>query len=282
MEWFDERLHRDWRQGIRIREVVFEERTEHQELLIFDSYQWGRVLALDGVVQTTTGDEFCYHEMIVHVPIMAHGAAREVLVIGGGDGGCLREALKHPGVERVTQVEIDQGVIELCRKWLPSISDGAFDHPKARVVIADGARFAAESEERFDVVVVDSTDPQGPGAVLFTERFYRDARRLLRPGGIMATQCGNPSIRPDELVDTQAAQRAAGFALVDYYLPVVPTYVGGAMALGFATADEPAARRVTAEELRARGVPAGLRYYTPEIHLASFAHPAWMAGRVGH
>jgi spermidine synthase len=263
-----------------VRELLFREQTGLQDLLIFESFDWGRVLALDGVVQTTTGDEFCYHEMIVHVPIMAHGAAREVLVIGGGDGGCLREALKHPGVERVTQVEIDPGVIDLCRTWLPSISDGAFEHPKARVVIADGAGFAAGSAERFDVVVVDSTDPQGPGAVLFTERFYRDVRGFLRPGGVMATQCGNPSIRPDELVETQAAQRAAGFALVDYFLPVVPTYVGGAMALGFAT-DEPATRRVTAEELRARGVPAGLRYYTPEVHLAAFAHPAWMAARVG-
>jgi spermidine synthase len=281
MEWFEERLHENWRQAIRVKEVLFRDQTELQDLVIFESFDWGRVLALDGVVQTTTGDEFCYHEMIVHVPVMAHGAAREVLIIGGGDGGCLREALKHPGLERVTQVEIDRGVIELCTTWLPSISDGAFAHPKARVIIADGARFAAECQERFDVVVVDSTDPQGPGAVLFTEAFYRNVRGLLKPGGILATQCGNPSIRPQELVDTQGAQRAAGFALVDYYLPVVPTYIGGAMALGFAT-DEPAHRRVTAETLRARGVPAGLRYYTPEIHVAAFAHPAWMAGRVGH
>ena len=281
MDWFEETLHANWRQAIRVREVLFRDQTALQDLVIFESFDWGRVLALDGVVQTTTGDEFCYHEMIVHVPILAHGAAREMLVIGGGDGGCLREALKHPGVERVTQVEIDPGVIDLCRTWLPSISDGAFEHPKARVVIADGAGFAAGSAERFDVVVVDSTDPQGPGAVLFTERFYRDVRGLLRPGGVMATQCGNPSIRPDELVETQAAQRAAGFALVDYYLPVVPTYVGGAMALGFAT-DAPSLRDVPADELRRRGVPPGLRYYTPEVHVAAFAHPAWMAGRVGY
>ena len=123
-------------------------------------------------------------------------------------------------------------------------------------MIADGARFAAESAERFDVVIVDSTDPQGPGAVLFTEPFYRDVRRLLNPGGIMATQCGNPSIRPDELVDTQAAQRGAGFALVDYFLPVVPTYIGGAMALGFAT-DDPAAHRASPAELRGAGRAAG-------------------------
>lgn len=281
MEWFEERLHENWRQAIRVKELLFRERTEHQDLVIFESYDWGRVLALDGVVQTTTGDEFCYHEMIVHVPMLAHGAAREVLIIGGGDGGCLREALKHDGVERVTQVEIDQAVIDLCRRWLPSLSDGAFDHPKARVVIADGARFAAETPERFDVVIVDSTDPLGPGAALFTPAFYRDVRRLLRPGGVLATQCGNPSIKPQELVDTQGAQAEAGFALVDYYLPVVPTYVGGAMALGFAT-DAPATRSVDLATLRQRGVPEGLRYYTPEIHLAAFAHPAWMIERVGH
>lgn len=281
MEWFEETLHPNWRQSMRVKEILFRDRTELQDLIIFETPDWGRVLALDGVVQTTTGDEFCYHEMITHVPIMAHGAAREVLIIGGGDGGCLREALKHPGVAHVTQVEIDQGVIDLCRRWLPSISDGAYDHPKARVIITDGAKFAAESPERFDVVIVDSTDPIGPGAVLFTESFYKDARRLLNPGGILATQCGNPSMRPDELVETQTRQRGAGFAHVDYFLPVVPTYVGGAMALGFAT-DEPAHRALTLEALAARGVPSGLRYYTPAIHVASFAHPAWMVGSVGY
>jgi spermidine synthase len=281
MDWFEERLHANWRQAIRVKEMLYREQTELQDLVIFESFDWGRVLALDGVVQTTTGDEFCYHEMIVHVPILAHGRTREVLIIGGGDGGCLREALKHPGVERVTQVEIDAGVIDLSRRWLPTLSDGAFDHPKARVVIADGARFAAETGDRFDVVIIDSTDPQGPGAVLFTEPFYRDVRSLLNPGGIMTTQCGNPSIRPQELVDTQAAQRAAGYALVDYFLPVVPTYIGGAMALGFAS-DAAAGREVPLEQLRQRGVPAGLHYYTPEVHLAAFAHPAWMASRLGY
>jgi spermidine synthase len=280
MEWFEETLHANWRQGIRVKEVLFRDRTGLQDLVIFESHDWGRVLALDGVVQTTTGDEFCYHEMIVHVPILAHGAAREVLIIGGGDGGCLREALRHEHVARVTQVEIDEGVIELSRRWLPSLNAGAFNHSKARVVIADGAHFAAECTDKFDVVIVDSTDPQGPGAALFTTPFYRDVRALLNPGGIMVTQCGNPSIRPDEL-ESQAAQTAAGFALVDYYLTVVPTYVGGAMALGFAT-DAAALRDVPASELRRRGVPQGLRYYTPEVHCAAFAHPAWMIQRIGH
>ena len=181
MDWFEERLHANWRQGIRVKEVLYRDHTVLQDVVIFESYDWGRVLALDGVVQTTTGDEFCYHEMIVHVPILAHGRTREVLIIGGGDGGCLREVLRHQGVARVTQVEIDESVIALCRRWLPTLSAGAFDDPRARVVI------------------VDSTDPQGPGAALFTTEFYRNVRNLLTPGGIMVTQCGNPSIRPAEL-----------------------------------------------------------------------------------
>ena len=281
MDWFEERLHANWRQAIRVKELLFREQTGLQDLVIFESFDWGRVLALDGVVQTTTGDEFCYHEMIVHVPMLAHGAAREVLIIGGGDGGCLREALKHASVERVTQVEIDIGVIELSRRWLPIAqrrrvrpSQGARGDCRRRQVRRRVRPALRRGDRRFD-------RPAGAGAVLFTEPFYRDVRRLLNPGGIMATQCGNPSIRPEELEMTQAAQRSAGFALVDYYLPVVPTYIGGAMALGFAT-DAPAARQLSAAELRRRAVPAGLRYYTPDVHPAAFAHPAWMIERIGY
>jgi spermidine synthase len=281
MDWFTETLWPSWAQKIKVKEVLYHDKTEHQDLIVFESEAWGRVLALDGVVQTTTGDEFVYHEMLVHTPILAHGKVEDVLIIGGGDGGCLREAVKHPGVRRVTQVEIDAGVIEFCKKYLPSLSDGAFAHEKARVVIADGAKYAAETQDCYDVIIVDSTDPQGPGAVLFTEPFYRDCRRMLKPGGIMVTQCGNPSIHPDELEFTQGRQRAAGFADVTYYFAAVPTYIGGSMALGWAS-DEPALRQVGADELERRGVPADLRYYTPEIHKAAFAHPAWMKRRVGY
>ena len=281
MDWFTETLWPHWAQKIKVKEVLYHDQTEHQDLIVFESEAWGRVLALDGVVQTTTADEFVYHEMLVHSPILAHGRAEEVLIIGGGDGGCLREAIKHPGVKRITQVEIDAGVIEFCKQYLPTLSDGAFEHPKARVTIADGAKYAKETDDRFDVIIVDSTDPQGPGAVLFTEEFYRDCRRMLKPGGVMVTQCGNPSIHPDELEFTQSRQRAAGFADVTYYFAAVPTYIGGSMALGFAS-DDPALRLVDAQTLAARQVPGGLRYYTPEIHRAAFAHPAWMIRRVGY
>ena len=213
--------------------------------------------------------------------MLAHGSARQVLIIGGGDGGCLREAVKHPSVEQVTQVEIDAGVIEFCKKYLPTLSDGAFEHPKARVVIADGARFAAETQDRYDVIIADSTDPQGPGAVLFTGEFYRNCRRLLNEGGIMVTQCGNPAIHPDELEVTQARQRAAGFGDVTYYFAAVATYIGANMALGFAS-DDLTLKDIGAAEIARRTVPPDLRYYTPEMHQAAFAHPAWMKRRIGY
>jgi spermidine synthase len=281
MDWFEETLWPDWAQRLRVKRVLYRDKTEHQDLVVFDSHAWGRVLALDGVVQTTTADEFVYHEMLVHVPVLAHGGVAELLIIGGGDGGSLREALRHPSIRRVTQVEIDGGVIEFCKAYLPSLSDGAFDDPRARIVIADGARYAAESEDRYDVVIVDSTDPRGPGEVLFAETFYRDCRRLLKAGGVLATQCGNPAVNPDELVMTQARQRGAGFGAVTYYFAPVPTYVGGSMALGFAT-DDATKLAVSAGMLRKRAVPLGLRHYTPEIHVGAFAHPAWMAERVGY
>lgn len=281
MDWFTETLWPGWAQKIKVKEVLYRDKTEHQDLIVFESEAWGRVLALDGVVQTTTGDEFVYHEMLVHAPILAHGKAREILIIGGGDGGSLREAIKHPGVERVTQVEIDAGVIEFCKTFLPTLSDGAFDHERARVIIADGAKYAAETEDRYDVIIVDSTDPHGPAEVLFTEEFYRNCRRMLNKGGILVTQCGNPSIHPHELLFTQGRQRQAGFADVTYYFAAVPTYIGGSMALGWAT-DDPDLKDVGTAELVGRGVPADLRYYTPEIHRAAFAHPAWMMRQVGY
>jgi spermidine synthase len=281
MEWFEETLWPNWAQKIRVKEVLYHEKTAVQDLIVFDSWSWGRVLALDGVVQVTTADEFVYHEMMIHPAVLAHGRVEEMLIIGGGDGGCLREACRYPTIRRITEVEIDAGVIEFCRRYLPTVSAGAYDDPRVRIVIADGAAFVRNCPDRFDVIVVDSTDPRGPGEVLFTAEFYTACRGLLKPGGIVVTQCGNPAIYPDELVFTQERQRKAGFADVTYFFAPVPTYIGANMALGWAS-DEPAHRRVTVEELQRRGVPAGLKHYTPAIHLAAFAHPAWMIERVGY
>ena len=160
--WFDEPIGVGLQLGLEVEDIVFRETTEHQDLVIYETAQWGRVMALDGIMQVCERDEFIYHEMLTHVPMLAHGNARNVCIIGGGDGGILREALRHP-VDRVTLVEIDASVVEVCTTHMPSISDGAFDNPRVHLVIADGARFVAESEQNFDVIIVDSTDPIGPG-----------------------------------------------------------------------------------------------------------------------
>lgn len=272
-EWFTETLHPAVAQRFRVEKVVYRDKTEHQDLVIFENAAFGRILALDGVIQTTTGDEFVYHEMLAHVPILAHGRARQVLIIGGGDGGMLRRCLMHAGVEKVMMVEIDRSVVDLCREYLPSISDGAFDDPRTDLVIADGCRFVKETDQRYDVIIVDSTDPIGPGAVLFTPEFYADCKRCLTPGGVFVNQNGVPFLDEGEQPRTYAKLRVL-FRDVWAYGAPVPTYYGGLMTFGWAS-DDPALRALPVEEIRRRFEAARIetRWYTPELHAASFAVP---------
>ena len=276
MTWFDEQLHGAHRQGLKVDAVLYDSETEHQRLQVFQNPQFGRFLTLDGVVQTTEGDEFIYHEMMAHTPIIAHGNARRVLIIGGGDGGMAREVLRHDAVEHVTMVEIDAGVVEFSKEYLPSLSAGAFDDPRLSLVIADGAEFVKTCQDRFDVIIVDSTDPIGPGEVLFTDTFYGRAKRLLNDGGIIVTQNGVPFMQGEELTNTMRAFRAL-FADATCYLATVPTYAGGPMAFGWGTDGD--ARATPLEVLEGRFAASGvtgLRYYTPEVGQAAFALPGYV------
>ena len=172
--------------------------------------------------------------MMSHVPLFAHGRAKKALIVGGGDGGVLREALKHPELEQVTLCEIDRGVIDLCREHFPDISAGAYDDPRTRIVIADGTKFVAETDERFDVIMIDSTDPVGPGAVLFTREFYADCRRSLAEGGVLVTQNGLPFLQAGELKQSVGYFREM-FDDAFAYLANTPSYFGGPMSYGWAT-----------------------------------------------
>jgi len=187
-DWIEESLHEDLHIKLKAARVIFESRTEHQHLVLFENQTFGRALALDNVLQTTEKDEFIYHEMLAHVPILAHGRARSVLIIGGGDGGMLEEVLKHQDIERATMVDIDDTVIELSKLHLRSICGEAFEDPRSELVIADGAEFVRTCSERYDVIIIDSTDPIGPGQVLFTQAFYESCKGRLSPGGILVTQ----------------------------------------------------------------------------------------------
>lgn len=275
-EWSNENLYPDYRQSLRMDRLLYDSETEHQRLRVFENARFGRVLTLDGVVQTTEADEFIYHEMLTHVPLLAHGSVRQVLIIGGGDGGMAREVLRHRGVERVVMVEIDAGVIDFSKRYLPSLSAGAFDDSRLEVVIADGADYMRGASDRFDVIIVDSTDPVGPGEVLFTDTFYGHARAGLTENGILVTQNGVPFLQGGELTDTMRAFRAL-FRDWGCYLASVPTYAGGPMAFGWGT-DGPAGA-VSVETLAERMAAAGLetRYYTPAVHKGAFALPGYVA-----
>lgn len=278
--WQVEQLHADFQLGLKADKVLYDSETAHQRLVLFENASFGRVLTLDSVVQTTEADEFIYHEMLAHLPLFAHGAARKVLIVGGGDGGMLEEVLKHRGIEKVTQVEIDAGVVEFSKQYLGSICKDAYDDPRLDLVVADGAEFVANCSERYDIAIVDSSDPVGPGEVLFTETFYGKAKNCLAAGGILVTQNGVPFLQGEELRNTMRAFKAL-FADAACYLATVPSYAGGPMAFGWGT-DDVGKRQVSLETLEQRYRQSGIdtRYYNPAVHQAAFALPNYIAALV--
>ena len=278
--WFNEALYPDWGQRFRVVRELARVRSEFQDIVIFESASHGRVMALDGCIQITERDEFVYQEMLAHVPLMAHGAARDVLIIGAGDGGVLRRVLQHAAVARTVMVEIDGEVMRLAREHLPDIGGGAWANPRADIIVGDGIAYVRDAvAASFDVIIVDSTDPAGVGEVLFSDAFYADAARVLRSGGVIVNQCGVPFMQPDELRET-SARRARHFPHVGAYAVAVPTYVGGLMTLGFA-AKRPGLDAIDAAVIRERAGAAGILgntlYWTPELHAAAFHLPPYIA-----
>ncbi len=266
--WWSERIGPGFIHGYEI-EPLFEQRTPFQRLLIFDNAQWGKGLALDGIVQTTVVDEFIYHEMMVHVPIQARNEpTKSVLIIGGGDGGVLREVLKYDSVERVVQVELDEAVIIACRKYIPEICGNWKDH-RVELVIGDGAKYVQKARsrgEKFDVIILDSTDPIGPAIVLFERPFHQDLSECLTEAGVVVRQSGLPVTMP-KVMPFIRKRFCDVMQNVRVYLAPMPTY-GGEIAFVAGSKD----RDLSLE------TPSGLfegRYYNPSIHRASFCLPSW-------
>lgn len=274
--FYVETLYPDWGQRMEIQRPIHKEKTEYQDLEIFENNRFGRVLALDGVIQTTSNDASIYSEMMVHVPFLSHGNVKKVLIVGGGDGSVLLEALRYKSLEKAIVVDIDSSVVTTTKKWMPDICKDAFEDPRAEVVIQDASVYVKECDCKFDVIICDSTDPFGPGAVLFSEEFYGNCKKCLAPGGVFVNQNGVPFIQKDEM-NLTLKNRAPHFKQTTFYVVAMPTYIGGFMALGFAT-DNETLQQVSVETLeeRARSVEGGFLYYNPEIHKASFALPAFM------
>ena len=281
--WIPETLFDDlgFRMTYEVERVLYEMQTEHQHLVLFEHKFFGKVLMLDGATQVTSKDEFVYHEMMTHVPIFAHGRAREVLIVGGGDCGIAEEVLKHKTVTRVTQVEIDASVVEFSKEHFPEFTRPVLKDKRFDLVIDDGMNYVAKTKRRFDVIIVDSTDPQGPGKVLFSSKFYAACRRCMSPGGVLVTQNGVPILQSNELTGSVNKFRKL-FADGSCYVAAIPTYVGGHMAMGWAT-DNAKLRQASVKTIAERYRKAGrfsTKYWTPEVHVAAFALPRFMAERV--
>ena len=254
----------------RAKRRLLSERTPFQKMEIYETDSHGRVLLLDGLVQTTEKDEFFYHEMLVHPAMMAHPRPRDILIIGGGDGGALREVLRYR-VRSAVLVEIDARVIEVCRKHFPGLSV-SFGDRRAKIVVEDGNRFIRQTDRRFDVILVDSSDPVGPSTVLHQRRFYVALKRCLRPGGIIVSQAGAPLFHLEHLRKKRVfLKRLFTFAL--YYIGPAPTYPGGLWCYAYLS------DRVDPIKRLRKNVPRKLRYYNTDLHRAAFALPEFLKDR---
>jgi spermidine synthase len=267
----------DFRVQLRVERVLFERQTDHQHILLIENKTYGRVLLFDGIAQVAENDEFIYHEMLTHVPVLAHGAVRSALVIGGGDGGAVEELFKHRDIERVDLVEIDGTVVEMSKEYFRSVCGDAFEDPRLRLTIGDGVEFVADSQDTYDLILVDSNDPTAETNILYSEPFYRHCTRRLAPGGILVTQNALPFFNRDWLRKPITRLHKL-FADVGCYQVAVPSFYGGFMAFSWASADT-SLRSVPREELEARFARANLetRYYTPDTHRTAFVLPPYVS-----
>lgn len=257
---------------------VFREKSPFQTVEIYDTFEYGKMLAVDNMVMCSEKDEKAYHEMIIHVPLLANPSIKDVLIIGGGDGGSAREILRHPNVETVTMVEIDKVVVEASRQFLPSLSS-ALDDPKLNLIIDDGIKFVNEAPEAsFDMIVVDSSDPVGPSEGLFSADFYRQVYRCLRPGGVMTAQSESPRFNQVAFVDLNHCLKGIfGVDNVHCYLAFIPTYPTGMWSFTYGA--KGGAHPVQGLDMVRAGAFAreqGLQYYNAEIHQAAFCLPTFL------
>ncbi|MBQ8754963.1 MAG: polyamine aminopropyltransferase [Lentisphaeria bacterium] len=254
-----------------VKRVLYSGQTPFQKIDLYETELLGKLLMLDEIVQLASYDEFAYHEMMANLPFYAAEAPRRALVIGGGDGGVLRELGKHPELEVLDICEIDAEVIRVCREFLPETACG-YDDPRVNIHIADGSVFIKDKPEYYDIIVVDSTDPGGPGEPLFGEAFYADLKKALRPGGVIATQAESPYLLP-ALVNRLGNAARANFNCVRYASIMVPTYPTGMIGCCVAgDIDVTVPKRTVSKELAEN-----LRYYNSEIHSAAFANPNFIS-----
>jgi spermidine synthase len=276
-----ERLHKGYAQSMEVAgKPLADEKSRYQRIKIFDTVANGRVMTLDDIVQITTRDESAYAEMLTHLPMLEHGHVERVMIVGGGDLSIADEALKHRGVKEVVLVDIDGRVVELCKEHFGEINAKASKDRRLKIEIADAFEYLGrkESKGRFDLIVADRPDPVGPGKALFGDTFYDRVKGALNKGGFATFQTGVPFYQPWEI--TEALEELSGFfPQSGLYLTVVPTYIGGFMALSWAGKGAKLGTQAGIKRASAAYKKAKLKtdYYNPAIHAAAFALPEWIA-----
>jgi len=254
--------------SIEIEKTLFSKKSQFQQIELFETRHHGRMLVLDGVIQLTDFDEFAYQEMLAHTPLFAHPAPKRVLVVGGGDGGILREIARHEGVQAIDICEIDEMVIQVSRQYLPEMGCG-FDDPRVTLHIADGNEFIGQHPDEYDVIIVDSSDPVGPGEILFEGPFYENCRRALKKNGILAIQGESFFLHPD-LVQKMVKCIKKLFKIYAYSTFLVPTFTGGH--IGICLGSKGPAVKTPARKIPQK-IQERLKYYTARVHEASFVLP---------
>ncbi|OPJ57499.1 polyamine aminopropyltransferase [Clostridium oryzae] len=267
--WLKEGQIEDAVMTYKIKETLVRRMTPYQDLAIVDTYAFGRMLVLDGIVQTTIKDEYVYHEMITHIPLFTHPNPKKVLVVGGGDGGAIREILKHPSVEKAVLCEIDGCVIEECKKHLPEISY-ALDNPRCEVFVGDGIKYVHEHKNEFDVIIVDSTDPFGAAEGLFGGSFYKEIFDCLTEDGIFVAQTETPFYLPDVVKKVYKDAKAV-FPITKLFMAAIPTYPSGywSFTIGSKKYDPESVKVDLPEDMK-------LKYYTAKLHNACFTLPKFI------
>ena len=272
--WFSEKHTKDVKLSIRVDKQVFSATSDFQRIDIFDTPAFGRILVLDGYLMLTEKDEFIYHEMITHVPMAVHPHVKDVLVIGAGDGGVIRELTRYPEIERIDLVEIDEEVIEASKEYLPFTSCKMGD-PRVNIYIQDGLKFIRRKKDEYDLIIVDSTDPFGPGEGLFSREFYGNCFKALHDDGIMVNQHESPFYEQDALAMQRAHKRIIeSFPFSRIYQAHIPTYPSGHWLFGFSTKKYHPLRDLNETRWNERGLKC--KYYTTTLHRGAFYLPAYV------
>lgn len=278
--WFTENHTKNVRLSIKVDKQLYSERSEFQQIDIFESPEFGRFLTLDGYMMLTQKDEFIYHEMMVHVPMSVHKNVKNVLVIGGGDGGTVRELVRYKEIERIDLVEIDELVVEACRKYLPQTACG-FEDVRVNTYYEDGLKYVRKYENEYDLILVDSTDPFGPGEGLFTKEFYGNCYKALKEDGIMVNQHESPFYKEDAVAMQRAHKRIVeSFPISKVYQAHIPTYPSGHWLFGFASKKYHPIHDMDVAKWKGLGLKT--KYYNEQLHAGAFALPNYVEEMLEH